>query len=82
MHECIMLTRTIMKLIVDHQPVEFQPDDSVLVAMLRAGLHPTGGGCLCLAGDCSHCLATVDGRGLRTDLSDPRSPWFGGRAQA
>lgn len=29
--------------------------------MLRAGRHPTGGGCLCLGGDCPHCLATVDG---------------------
>ena len=31
--------------------------------MLRGGLHPTGGGCLCLAGDCPHCIATVDGVG-------------------
>ena len=31
------------------------------MALLRAGLHPTGGGCLCLAGDCPHCLVTVDG---------------------
>ena len=29
--------------------------------MLRAGLHPTGGGCLCAGGDCPHCLVTVDG---------------------
>jgi len=29
--------------------------------MLRADLHPTGGGCLCLAGDCPNCLVTVDG---------------------
>ena len=33
----------------------------MLVALLRAGLHPTGGGCLCLAGDCPNCLTTVDG---------------------
>ena len=48
---------------VDRSPIDFQPGDSLLVAMLRAGLHPTGGGCLCLAGDCPHCLATVDGVG-------------------
>ena len=29
--------------------------------MLRADLHPTGGGCLCLGGDCPNCLVTVDG---------------------
>ncbi len=31
--------------------------------MLRDGRHPTGRGCLCLGGDCPHCLATVDGVG-------------------
>ncbi len=46
---------------VDGEPIEARPGDSLLVAMLRAGLHPTGGGCLCAAGDCPHCLATVDG---------------------
>ena len=46
---------------VDGKPVETQAGDSLLVAMVRAGLHPTGGGCLCLAGDCPHCLITVDG---------------------
>ncbi|HMQ55048.1 MAG TPA: 2Fe-2S iron-sulfur cluster-binding protein, partial [Anaerolineae bacterium] len=50
-----------MKLVVDGQPIEFQAGDSLLVALLRAGLQPTGGGCLCLGGDCPHCLATVDG---------------------
>ncbi len=50
-----------MKLVVDGQPIEFQACDSLLVALLRAGLQPTGGGCLCLGGDCPHCLATVDG---------------------
>jgi len=49
------------RLIVDGEPVEFSAGDNALVAMLRAGLHPTGGGCLCLAGDCPHCVATVDG---------------------
>jgi glycine cleavage system aminomethyltransferase T len=41
--------------------IEFADGDSVLIALLRAGLYPAGGGCLCLAGDCPHCLATVDG---------------------
>ncbi|HIG45206.1 MAG TPA: hypothetical protein EYQ20_01815 [candidate division Zixibacteria bacterium] len=47
--------------IVDGQPIPFEEGDRVLVAMLRGQRHPTGGGCLCLGGDCPHCLATVDG---------------------
>ncbi len=35
--------------------------DSLLTHLLRDGRAPIGGGCLCLAGDCPHCLATVDG---------------------
>lgn len=50
-----------MRLIVAGQPIEFRPGDSVLIAMLRAGMQPTGGGCLCLGGDCPHCLVTVEG---------------------
>ena len=49
------------RLIFEGQPTPIADGDSVLVAILRAGQHPTGGGCLCLAGDCPHCLATVDG---------------------
>ncbi len=49
------------RILVDGVPVAFEAGDSVLVALLRAGQHPTGGGCLCLGGDCPHCLATVDG---------------------
>lgn len=52
-----------MRILVDHELVECQQGERVLVALLRAGLHPTGGGCLCLAGDCGHCLASVDGVG-------------------
>ena len=48
-------------LLVDGQRVEAQGGDSLLIAMLRTGLHPTGGGCLCLGGDCPNCLVTVDG---------------------
>jgi glycine cleavage system aminomethyltransferase T len=50
-----------MRLIVDNEPIAFNEGDSVLIAMLRADLQPTGGGCLCLGGDCPHCVATVDG---------------------
>ena len=46
---------------VDGKRVEARAGESLLVAMLRASLHPTGGGCLCLGGDCPNCLVTVDG---------------------
>ena len=51
------------RIVVDGIPVDFEAGDSVLVVLLRAGRHPTGGGCLCLGGDCPHCLATIDGVG-------------------
>ncbi len=50
-----------MRLIVDNEPIAFNEGDSVLIALLRADLRPTGGGCLCLGGDCPNCVATVDG---------------------
>ena len=46
---------------VDGSPIEFREGQTVLEAMLCADLHPTGGGCLCAAGDCPHCLVSVDG---------------------
>ena len=49
------------RLIVDGQPVSFREGESVLLTLLRAGIHPVGGGCLCLAGDCPHCVAVVNG---------------------
>ncbi len=49
------------RLIIDGKPVAFKQGDSVLLASLRADLHPTKGGCLCHAGDCPHCLVTLDG---------------------
>jgi len=52
-------------MIVDGRAVSTREGDSVLVAMLRAGFHPSRGGCLCLAGDCPHCLATVNGIAYR-----------------
>lgn len=50
-----------MRFLFDGQPIEFSPGDSVLIALLRAGLRPTSGGCLCLSGDCPHCVATING---------------------
>jgi glycine cleavage system aminomethyltransferase T len=50
------------RIIVDGAPMPYQTGDNILIALLRNGLRPTpSGGCLCLAGDCPHCLATVDG---------------------
>ncbi len=57
-----MTNRDDLCITVDGAPVAYVPGDSVLVAMMRNGLRPMiTGGCLCLAGDCAHCLATVDG---------------------
>ena len=50
-----------MRIIVDGKPIPFSDNDTLLAAMLKADKHPTGGGTLCCGGDCSHCLATVDG---------------------
>jgi glycine cleavage system aminomethyltransferase T len=47
------------RLIIDGTPIDFAVGDTALIAMLRAGIQ--FGGCLCLAGDCPHCIATVDG---------------------
>ena len=35
--------------------------DSLLVALLREGTHPTGGGVLCTTGDCMNCVVRADG---------------------
>ncbi|MGH8958429.1 MAG: 2Fe-2S iron-sulfur cluster-binding protein [Acidimicrobiia bacterium] len=50
-----------MSFTFDGRNISFSPGDSIVVALLRAGIHPTGGGCLCLGGDCPHCLVKVDG---------------------
>lgn len=49
------------RLLFEGHGVPIVPGDSVLTALQRDGVHPTGGGCLCLAGDCPHCVAIVDG---------------------
>lgn len=47
--------------VLDGQPLDFVEGDTVLTAVLRSGQIPPG--CLCLAGDCPHCLAVIDGVG-------------------
>ncbi|MFL5679754.1 MAG: (2Fe-2S)-binding protein [Chloroflexota bacterium] len=49
------------RIVVDGTPIEYRDSDSIAVAIVRAGEVPGRGGCLCLAGDCGNCLATVDG---------------------
>ena len=48
-----------MSIDFDGYAVPFQEGDTVLVAVLRAGIRPWGG-CLCAGGDCPYCLVTVD----------------------
>ncbi len=50
-----------MRLIVDGKPIPIENGENLLAAMLKANVHPTGGGCLCMGGDCPHCLVTADG---------------------
>jgi glycine cleavage system aminomethyltransferase T len=57
--DALMIDSSSPRLIFDSAPVEFVAGDTALIAMLRAGIQ--FGGCLCLAGDCPHCIATVDG---------------------
>jgi glycine cleavage system aminomethyltransferase T len=52
---------TLGRIVVDGRPVQFEPGDSVAIAMLRAGETPGWGGTLCLAGDCGNCLVQADG---------------------
>lgn len=49
------------RLVVDGAPQPFAEGDSILSALLRAGIHPTSGGALCAAGDCANCLVSVEG---------------------
>ncbi|HEX2154713.1 MAG TPA: glycine cleavage T C-terminal barrel domain-containing protein [Acidimicrobiia bacterium] len=48
-----------MELFVNRQAVAFEDGDDILTALARTGRVPAG--CLCMAGDCPNCLATVDG---------------------
>ena len=42
------------------QTIPTSAGESVLLALLREGIHPGGGGPLCFEGDCPNCLCTVD----------------------
>ncbi|MDE0376141.1 MAG: 2Fe-2S iron-sulfur cluster-binding protein [bacterium] len=57
----------------DGTPVPFEEGDTVLTAVLRAGLWPWRG-CLCAEGDCPYCLVTVGGvsyvRACRTPAAE------------
>jgi glycine cleavage system T protein len=46
---------------LDGSSLNYEPGDSVAVAIVRAREHPGTGGTLCLAGDCGNCVAEVDG---------------------
>ncbi|MFL5725246.1 MAG: 2Fe-2S iron-sulfur cluster-binding protein [Chloroflexota bacterium] len=49
------------RLIVDGEPIAFEPGDSVAIAIVRSGGWPSAGGTLCLAGDCGNCLVEAAG---------------------
>ncbi len=54
-------TAEVGRIVVDGRPIPFAAGDSVAMAILRSGSTPSGGGTLCLTGDCGNCLAQVDG---------------------
>lgn len=58
-----------MDLIVDEKTIAGRPGDDVLTALIRSGHFPAG--CLCLAGDCPNCLATIDGVAYRRMCQTP-----------
>ena len=60
------------RFIVDGSPVAIEEGDSVLIALARTGRLPAG--CLCNAGDCPHCLATIDGVPHRRMCHTPAAP--------
>ncbi len=62
------------RFILDGKPIDSIEGDTVLTALLRAGIHPTGGGCVCAAGDCPHCLVTVDGVSYVRACQTPARP--------
>ncbi len=49
------------RFLLDGRRLPYEPGDTVAIAILRAGEHPSAGGTLCLAGDCGNCVAEVDG---------------------
>lgn len=45
----------------DGRSMPFVPGEHVLTALVRGGIHPTGGGTLCAEGHSPHCVAEIDG---------------------
>ena len=62
------------RVVYDGAPIEFQEGDSIAIAALRAGQHPSHGGTLCLAGDCNSCVAIVDGTPWTRTCQTPARP--------
>ncbi len=58
----------------DGVAVPISGEDTLLDALLRLDIHPTGGGCLCFGGDCPHCIATVDGISYVRTCQTPATP--------
>ncbi|MBA2555793.1 MAG: (2Fe-2S)-binding protein [Chloroflexi bacterium] len=67
------------RIVVDGRPIPYQPGDSVAVAVIRAGEHPSHGGTVCLAGDCGNCVAEVDGVAYVRTCQVPARPGLGVR---
>lgn len=62
------------RIVYDGAPIEFEDGDSLALAVLRAGQHPSHGGTLCLAGDCNSCVAVVDGTPWVRTCQTPARP--------
>ncbi|MFM8393157.1 MAG: 2Fe-2S iron-sulfur cluster-binding protein, partial [Acidobacteriota bacterium] len=54
-----MTNQTSGQIRFEGRELEIVAGESLLITLRRAGEQ--FGGCLCLAGDCPHCLVTVDG---------------------
>lgn len=52
---------TVGSITFDDVIVPFNDGDDVMTALVRAGLHPSGGGVLCTEGVSPHSLAEIDG---------------------
>jgi len=62
------------RFVLDDRPIPYRAGDTVAVAILRAGEHPTQGGTVCLAGDCGNCVAEVDGVAYVRTCQTPARP--------
>ena len=68
------LESNVVRMVVDGKPVDFLEGDSVALAMLRNGQHPSNGGTLCLAGDCGNCVAIVNSTAWVRTCQTPARP--------